>query len=375
MTKLFEPFELRGVTLRHRIIVPPMAMYRAGPDGTANDWHLVHYGRLAMGGAAMVMVESTAVAAEGRIGYACLGLWDDAQIVPLRRVADFIRSQGAIPAIQINHTGRKGSWRRPWDGYTQLTDEDAELRGERAWITRGPSAIPVSEGKPAPAPLEPAEIAEIVADWAAAARRARAAGFDILEIHAAHGYLLNQFLSPIANHRTDGYGGDLAGRMRLTLEVTEAVRAAWPEDKPLLLRVSAVDGVEGGWTLDETVALARALKARGVDAIDCSSGGIGGSATVMRVPRGPGFQVPFAERVRREAGIPTIAVGLITTPEQAAEIVDADRADIVAIGREALVDPNWPCAARTHLQRERGYADWPPESGWWLDRRILSLRA
>lgn len=375
MTDLFDPIRLRDVTLAHRIIIPPMAMYRATRDGCATDWHLVHYGRLAMGGAALVMLESTAVSADGRIGYACLGLWSDHQIAPLKRVADFIREMGSVPAIQINHTGRKGSWRRPWDGYSRLDDEDIALRGEHPWRVHGPSPLPVSEGTQVPAELTETQIAAIVGDWADAARRADRAGFDVLEIHAAHGYLLNQFLSPVANRRTDGYGGSLENRMRLTLEVAQAVRAAWPAGKPLFLRVSAVDGVEGGWTLDDTVALSIELRKSGVDLIDCSSGGIGGSATVMRVPRGPGFQVPFSRRVRDEAGIPTIAVGLITEAEQAQKIIASGGADLVAIGREALVSPNWPDIARTRLDPAGGHGHWMPETGWWLDRRILSVNA
>lgn len=375
MADILDPIRLRGIELSHRIIIPPMATYRATRDGMATDWHFVHYGRFAMGGAALVMVESTAVSAMGRIGYACIGLWSDAHIAPLRRIADFIRGLGSVPAIQINHTGRKGSWRRPWDGYTSLDGEDMALRGEAAWQTHGPSPIPVSEGAHAPAALTQDEIAAIVQDWADAARRADAAGFDVLEIHAAHGYLLNQFLSPVANRRTDLYGGSLENRMRLTLEVAEAVRAVWPDDKPLFLRVSAVDGVEGGWTLEETVVLSTELGKRGVDLIDCSSGGIGGSATVMRLPRDPGFQVPFSRRVREETGIPTIAVGLITEPQHARDIIRSGGGDIVAIGREALVNANWPDMARTALAPGTGHGHWMKEVGWWLDRRILSIGA
>jgi 2,4-dienoyl-CoA reductase-like NADH-dependent reductase (Old Yellow Enzyme family) len=375
MTRLFAPLALRGVTLRHRIVIPPMVMYRAGRDGLANDWHLVHYGRLAMGGASMVIVESTQVEERGRIGYADLGLWNDGQIAPLRRVAEFIEAQDCVAGIQLNHAGRKAGWRRPWDVYIPLDEEDARVRGEPPWPTVGPSAIAVSTDKAAPCELGVGDIREIAGAFAAAARRAHRAGFRVLEIHAAHGYLIHQFLSPLSNVRGDGYGGSLPARMRFALEVAQAVREAWPHDKPLLVRVSCVDGIEGGWSLDDTVVLASELKARGVDVIDCSSGGLGGSATVTRLPRGPGFQVPFAERVRREAGMTTIAVGLITTPELAAEIVDDGHADIVAIGREALVDPNWPSAARTHLEPERGFAHWPRESGWWLDRRLESLHA
>jgi 2,4-dienoyl-CoA reductase-like NADH-dependent reductase (Old Yellow Enzyme family) len=375
MSALFEPFAMRSVTLRHRLVVSPMCMYACAPDGKATDWHLVHYGHLAMGGAAMVMLEATSIDPVGRHSYADLGIWSDEHVAPLRRIADFIKSQDSVPAIQLQHAGRKASARRPWHGGSPLTEEDAALRGEQPWQAVGPSPIPLSEGKPVPTALKLEDLPAIVGMWAAAARRALAAGFEVVEIHAAHGYLLNQFLSPLANQRSDRYGGDLEGRMRLPLEVAEAVRAVWPDDKPVLVRVSCVDGVEGGWTLEETVALSKELKARGVDAIDCSSGGIGGAATMNRLARFPGFQVPFAERVRREAEIPTVAVGLIMTPELAAEIIDSGFADLVAIGREVLVDPNWPNAARTSLQPEAGYAHWRQVAGWWLDKRAAILRS
>lgn len=375
MMELFSPIEFRSVKLPHRLIISPMATFRSNPQGVATDWHLAHYGRLAMGGAALVMVEATAVSAEGRNGYSCLGMYSDDQIAPMRRITDLMKDVGCVPAIQLNHAGRKGSWRRPWHGYTRLDEQDVAERGELSWRTYAPSAIPVSEGAHTPAELGHDKIAAITAEWVAAARRADRAGFELLEIHSAHGYLLNQFLSPIANHRTDGYGGSLENRMRLTCEVVSAVRAVWPEDKPLSVRISAVDGVEGGWTLDDSVALARVLKPLGVDMIDCTSGGIGGSATALRIPRTPGYQVPFAERIRQEAGIATIAVGLITEPELARDIIAGGRADLVAIGREALINPSWPAVARLKLQPERGYADWIKETGWWLERRTMSIAA
>jgi 2,4-dienoyl-CoA reductase-like NADH-dependent reductase (Old Yellow Enzyme family) len=372
MTTLFDPFTLRGVTLRHRLVISPMCTYRAGPDGRATDWHFAHYARFAFGGAAMVMTEATSVAAEGRHCYSDLGIWEDGQIAPLRRIAEFLKAHDCVPAIQLQHAGRKASARRPWDGAKPLDEDDARLRGEPAWPVMGPSPIPYAEGAPVPREMDQADIRDDIEQWVQATRRAVAAGFEVLEVHAAHGYLINQFLSPLANQRQDAYGGDLAGRMRFALELIEAVRAAWPQDKPLLVRVSAVDS---GWSMDDTVALARALKAVGVDAIDCSSGGIGGPVVNARVPRGPGFQVPFAERVRQEAGLPSIAVGLITEPQQAAEIVENGRADLVAIGREALVNPNWVNQALTQMQPQGGYAHWPAPSGWWLDRRNESIAA
>lgn len=370
--RLFEPFRLRGVTLKNRIIASPMCMYRADHDGTANDWHFAHYSRLAMGGAAMVMLEATAVDIMGRHCYADLGIWGEEHVAPLRRIAEFMKSQQCVPALQLQHAGRKGGTRRPWHGKSPLNEEDVRLRGEPPWPVVGPSALPASDGMPMPSELTADEIKRVIDSWVLAARRALLAGFEVLELHAAHGYLVHQFLSSFSNKRTDHYGGDRAGRMRFALELVEAVRRVWPEDRPLLVRVSAVD--EAGWSLDDTVALAREFKARGVDAIDCSSGGISGSPT-NQAARGPGFQVPFAERVRADAGLPTIAVGLIMTPQLAAEIIDSGSADLVAIGREVLVNPNWPCAARTLLQPERGHADWPPETGWWLDRRADILAA
>jgi len=373
MTELFSPFALRGLTLKNRIAIPPMCQFAAA-DGLANDFHLAHYGRFALGGAGLIIVESTAIDPSGRISYGDIGLWRDEQVEPLRRLTALLTSLGAAPAIQINHAGRKAAQRRPWDGASPLDANDA-ARGEPPWPVIGPSALAAADGWPTPRALTETDIHGLVDAWAAAARRADRAGFAALEVHAAHGYLLHQFLSPLSNRRNDAYGGDRAGRMRFALEVAEAVRSVWPQEKPLFVRVSAVDGFAGGWDLDDTVALSRELKTRGVDAIHCSSGGLLSAATAARVPRAPGFQVQFAERVRREAGVPSIAVGLILTPSQAAEIVDTGKADIVAIGREALVDPNWALHARRALTPERGYADWPQESGWWLDRRVASLAA
>jgi 2,4-dienoyl-CoA reductase-like NADH-dependent reductase (Old Yellow Enzyme family) len=374
MTKLFEPLQLRGTTLKNRLMISPMCTYRAGQDGMATDWHLMHYGRLAAGGAGMVMTESISVTPVGRHCYGDIGIWNDEQIAPLKRIADFIRAQDCVPAVQLQHAGRKASSTRPWDGGARaLNEEDLRLRGERGWTTVAPSPLPYTQSAPTPRELTTAEVRELVSQYAAAAERALRAGFEVLEVHAAHGYLVNEFLSPIANHRTDEYGGNIQNRMRFLLEIIDAARRIWPKDKPLLVRVSAVDGMDGGWSLDDTVVLARELKLRGVDVIDCSSGGMGGSAVNARVPRGPGFQVPFAERVKLDADIPTIAVGLILKPAQAADIVDSGRADIVAIGREALRDPNWPNAARTLLQPKGGYAHWPDPVGWWLDKRAQSM--
>ena len=362
---LFSPLELRSLRLRNRIVISPMCQYSAH-EGFLADWHRVHLGRFATGGAALVFTEATAVTKQGRITHGCTGLWSDEQIAGHAAVAAFARLHGAVPGLQIGHAGRKASMQRPWFGNGPLNEAD-RARGDLPWPIVGPSALPVAEGWLVPEPLRLPQIQTLVEDFAAAARRALAAGYQALEIHGAHGYLIQSFLSPIANKRTDAYGGDLKGRMRLALEVTEAVRGAWPAELPLFFRVSAVDGVDGGWALDDTVALAKALQAQGVDVIDCSSGGIAGSATAAaRVKRQPGFQVPFAERVRRETGMPTQAVGLITHPRQAEAILAQGQADLVAIGREALVDPNWPLHAAETLGRSVDFADWPAQYGWWL---------
>ncbi len=371
---LFRPLSLRGVPLRNRIVISPMCQYSA-VDGLASDWHLVHLGRFALGGAGTVFVEATAVHPRGRITHGDLGLWSDSQIPPLRRIARFLAEHGAVPAIQLAHAGRKASMQRPWHGNGPIDGTD-RARGEDAWPVVAPSALPMDEGWLVPHELSPAEMAALREAWRQAAVRALESGFEIVELHAAHGYLLHEFLSPLSNRRTDAYGGDRAGRMRFPLEVAETLRAVWPQDRPVFVRVSAVDGIEGGWTLEDTVAFARELKARGVDLVDCSSGGLAGSATAARVPRGPGFQVPFAERIRREAELMTMAVGLIVEPQQAENILKKGQADLVAIGREALFDPNWPAHAELALGASRDpFASWPVQHGWWLERRERALRA
>ncbi len=368
--QLFTPIALRGVSPRNRIVISPMCQYSA-VDGMPNDWHLVHLGKFATGGAGVVFTEATAIEARGRITHGDLGLWDDGQIAAHKRIVDFLKAEGALAAIQLGHAGRKASMQRPWFGNGPLDEADL-ARGERPWEIVAPSPLPVDEGWLLPHELSTAEIAELIETWIAATGRALAAGYDVLEIHGAHGYLIQSFLSPIGNLRSDAYGGDLKGRMRFALEVTEAVRAAWPADRPLFFRVSAVDGIEGGWTLEDSIALARALEARGVDVVDCSSGGIAGSATAARVKRQPGFQVPYAETLRREAGVMTQAVGLITHPRQAEDILRRGQADLIAIGREALYDPFWPRHAAAALGVDPEFEGWPPQYGWWLVRRARS---
>ncbi|HEX6970589.1 MAG TPA: NADH:flavin oxidoreductase/NADH oxidase, partial [Limnochordia bacterium] len=316
-------------------------------NGSPTDWHLVHLGSRAVGGAALVMTEATAVEPRGRISPTDAGIWDDAVVGEYARITRFIHQQGAVAGIQLAHAGRKASTRAPWDGGGPLA------AAEGGWPVVGPSPVPFAAGHPSPAALSPREIAHIVDAFRQAARRAYEAGFLVAEIHAAHGYLLHEFLSPISNRRNDAYGGDLQGRIRLLCEVVDAVREEWPAELPLFVRISATDWVSGGWDLEQSIALAVELKRRGVDLIDVSSGG---NSPAQRIPLGPGYQVPFAAAIRREAGIPTAAVGLITEPEQAESIVVDGSADLVALGRAMLRDPHWPLHAAAALGVE---VPWP----------------
>ena len=338
---LFQPIAFRGVTARNRIAVAPMCQYSAD-DGLGNDWHVQTLGAKAMGGAGIVFTEATHVSAIGRITPRCLGLWDDAQEALLARLAALIASGGAVPGIQIAHAGRKGSSQVPWEGGAPIP------LAAGGWQTVAPSAIPYTDAATVPHALATGEIADIVASFGATARRARRAGFRIAEVHAAHGYLLHEFLSPLSNRRTDGYGGDLAGRARALMEVIDAVRAEWPADLALFVRLSCADWADGGLMPDDAVALARLLKARGdVDLIDCSGGGLVPHQAIPSVH--PGYQVPFAERIRADAGIATGAVGMISSPDHAADIVANGRADIVLVGRALLANPAWPVQAARAL--------------------------
>lgn len=327
------------MTARNRIVVSPMCQYSA-VDGKATEWHHVHLGSRAVGGAGIVIAEASAVSPEGRISPDDLGIWSDEHRDALAPIAAFMRAQGAVPGIQLAHAGRKASVDAPWRGGRHLGPH------ERGWQSVAPSPKPFDPAWPPPHALSLEEIAGIWEAFGDAAERADQAGFDLLEIHAAHGYLLHQFLSPLSNERRDEYGGTFENRTRLLREVVETVRRVWPREKPLWVRLSCTDWVDGGWDIDETVALARQLRALGVDAIDCSSGGLDQR---QRIPLGPGYQVPFAERIRREAEIATVAVGLITEPEQAEEIVASGRADAVAMARELLRNPYWPLAAAAQL--------------------------
>ena len=343
---LFSPLTLRSVTLRNRIAVSPMCQYSA-VEGRATDWHLVHLGARAAGGAGLVLFEATAVEARGRISPADLGLWDDAQIEPLARIVRFVEGQGAAAGLQLAHAGRKASTAAPWDGGGPVS---AAAGG---WTPIAPSALPFANGHPTPAALDEEGIRGVVAAFAAAARRARAAGFRALEVHAAHGYLLHQFLSPLTNRRTDAWGGAFENRTRLAREVVRAVRAAWPDELPVLVRISATDWVPGGWDIDQSVELARALRAVGADLVDVSSGGLVPHA---QVPAGPGYQTGFAERIRREAGVATGAVGMITAPEQADHVIRTGQADLVLLARELLRDPHFPLRAARVLGHD---GPWP----------------
>ncbi|KIQ37540.1 oxidoreductase [Variovorax paradoxus] len=340
---LFSPLALRGVTLRNRIAMSPMCQYTAS-DGMADDWHLVHLGSRAVGGAALIMVEATAVSPEGRITPGCLGLWDDAQVEPLARIARFIQRQGAVPGIQLAHAGRKGSCRASWEGGAPLPPCDG------GWELLSASQMPFSPSSPTPRAASTADIAALLRDFANAARRAVAAGFEIVELHAAHGYLLHQFLSPLSNKRCDAYGGSPEGRNRLLIELVLAVREAIPAEMPLFVRISATDWIQGGWELADTERLCVRLKRHGVDLIDVSSGGLQPDA---QIPVAPNYQVPLASHVRRAADMCTGAVGLITEARQAQEILARGDADLVFLGRELLRNPYWPMDAQRALNERR----------------------
>ncbi|MDB5561841.1 MAG: namA 1 [Hyphomicrobiales bacterium] len=357
MPKLFSPLTLRDLTLKNRTVVSPMCQYIA-KHGFANDWHLVHLGRFAMGGFGLVFVEFTAVAPEGRITYADLGLWNDAQIAPLKQIVDFVHSQGAAAGIQLAHSGRKGAAGNPWRPAPQDEAEKLDI-GYEEWVAVAPSAVAHSSAFKTPAELDAAGIERIKQGFVDAAIRADKAGFDVVELHAAHGYLLNQFLSPLSNHRTDAYGGSRENRMRFPLEVVDAVRAVWPKQKPLFVRISTTDWHPDGWQVEDSIAFAHELKARGVDIVDCSSGGFDGALTQPKAH----YQVHLAEAVRK-AGIGTMAIGLITDPSGAESIIARGDADLVALARGALDDPNWPLHAMREFGADEQYSSWPRPVGY-----------
>ncbi len=349
MSQLFTPITFRSITLKNRITVSPMCQYSSS-DGFANDWHLVHLGSRAVGGAGLIIVEATAVSPEGRITPDDLGIWKDEHIEKLKQIARFTHQNGSVAGIQLAHAGRKASHTSPWKGNQPIAPN-----AENGWQTVAPSAIPFTPETPVPAALKKEGIGKVISDFKAAAKRALQAGFKVIEIHAAHGYLLHEFLSPLSNHRTDEYGGSFENRCRLLLEVTEAVREVWPNELPLFVRISATDWVEGGWTIDDSVALAKILKTKGVDLIDCSSGA---NTPDAKIPAKPNYQVPFAEAVKQQAGIATGAVGIIINATQAEEIIAEDKADLVLMAREMLRDPYFPL----HAAKELGVdLEWPDQ--------------
>lgn len=348
MAKLFAPLTLRGIEFKNRMFVSPMCQYSA-EGGMPNNWHLVNYGSRAVGGAALVMVEATAICPEGRIIPWCTGLWSDAHTEAFRPIADFIRSQGSVPGIQIGHAGRKASCDTPWGGGRYLPI------GSGGWQTVAPSAIPFTSGHGAPHALSHDAIDHIVELFAETAQRSLAAGFEVIEVHCAHGYLLNEFLSPLSNQRADEYGGNLENRCRLPLKIARTIRDLWPEQWPVFVRISATDWVEGGWDLAQSVQFAKWLKEIGIDLIDCSTGGLAADA---KIPAAPGFQTPYAESIRHDAGIATGAVGLITDAHQAEHILVTGQADAVLLARELLRNPYWPLEAARKLG---GDVKWPDQ--------------
>ena len=364
---LFTPITIRGVTSKNRIVVSPMCQYNSD-DGGPGEWQMMHIGRLAVGGAGIIFGEETGVEARGRKTYKCAGIWDDKHIPMYRKLTDFIKEQDAVPAIQLGHAGRKASCHTATEDWRPLEDKDA-ADGMPPWQGLAPSALDQLPRRFIPKAMDQNDIRTVLDAWREATRRSMDAGYDILEIHGAHGYLIHQFLSPVSNHRNDAYGGDRAGRMRFALEVAEVVRDAWPQDKPLFFRVSAVDGEGGIWSLEDTVALSKELKDRDIDLVDCSSGGISGDSEMPMVPRIEQFQAGFADRVRREAGIMTIAVGGITQAQQAEDILQSGRADLVALAREFLWNADWAAHAAKELGAVDPYGQMPHEYAYRLRQR------
>lgn len=388
---LFTPVTLRSVTARNRIVVSPMCQYES-VDGGPTDWHIVQLGKFAIGGAGIVFHEETSIDPRGRKTYHCAGLYKDSHVPAYRRINEFLRRYGSVPAMQLGHSGRKSSNKGPVQGRAPLGPEDA-ARGEPPWQGLAPSPIPMEPGYHVPKEMTLDDIRESLEQWRIGTLRTADADFDILEVHGAHGYLIHEFLSPGSNTRTDAYGGDLQGRMRYALEVAEIVRAAWPADKPLFWRLSAVDSKGGYWDMDGSLALAKELKARDIDVIDCSSGGVFGDSPLPSVPRIPGYQVPYAEIIHREVGIPTMAVGGITEPLQAENILQRGDVELIAMARELMWESNWPVHAAKALGmpdfldlfpqgygdrlrgRERERKQYPPGSSAEIPMRLADYEA
>ena len=367
---LFTPLKLRSIAVKNRIVISPMQQYAAKADAKPTSWHTNHLERLAIGGAGLVFTEALAVTEQGRATHADVGIWSHTHMESLKPIAEAISRHGAIAGAQLIHAGRKASVQVPWDGYQSLSEQDA-LTGSPPWPTVAPSSIPANPGWQMPKALEKDEIWRLRDAFALGARRAAQAGFEALNVHGAHGYLIHSFLSPLSNHRTDEYGGELGNRMRFALEVAQAVRAEWPGHLPIFYRLSCIDDLEGGWTMEDTLVLAKALGDLGIDVIDCSSRGLTDRGT-LAPGREPGYQVPFAQSVRLNTDLRTMAVGLITHPKHANEIVANEQADLVAIGRESLHNPHWPAQAALELGYDPEYSTWPKAYGWWLLRRDRS---
>jgi len=368
---LFSPIELRELVLKNRIVVAPMHQY-AAVDGYATDWHLMNAGRYAAGGFGLVMMESTKVDRRGCGTVGDLGLWKDEFVPGVKRCAELIRANGAVPAIQLGHSGRKARRFRPWEGGEPL-ERTPEVRDWDEWELVAPSALASSNSEPVPRALSTSEVCDLAEMWGEAARRANEAGFEALEIHGAHGYLIHQFLSPQANRRDDQYGGSDLNRMRFCIEIVEAVRARWPDHKPLFLRLSVED--DAGWGPNESVALARLVKPKGVDVVDCSSGGMRGAPVVSAGPVTYGYQVPYAKKLRAEAGVMSMAVGLIVHADQAEAILQAGDADLIALAREALYNPNWAMDAAQKLGVDREFESVPSAQAYWLSKRASSVKS
>jgi 2,4-dienoyl-CoA reductase-like NADH-dependent reductase (Old Yellow Enzyme family) len=370
-TALFQPLRVRSLKLKNRVVIAPM-MQHAAPGGFANHWHLVHLGKFALGGAGLIITESTAVSPVGRIGKDDVGLWEDAHIEPWRQVVDFVRQCDSAIGVQLGHAGRKAGSKALWDGGRALTPEEMSDTDAR-WKRIGPSAIPAGDGWSSPHAMTISDIEGVIQEFADATQRADKAGFDVVELHFGHGYLVTSFLSPISNKRTDSYGGDLEGRMRLAVEIASRVRQAWPKEKPIWCRLSVVDGAVGGWSEDDSIELVRRLQHVGIDVIDCSSGGLTEQTNALPVARGLGFQVPFSRRIKSETSVITQAVGMILDAHQAEEVLTSNGADLIAIGREALFDPYWPLHAQWILERDPEFTDWHLRHKVWLSKRQAFL--
>ena len=362
---LFSSFEIKSKILRNRVVLSPMCQYKAA-NGIMSDWHFQHYSRFAFSGLGAAFIEATGVSSQGRITHGCTGIWSDHHIQGLSRIVNIFKEYNCISGIQLAHAGRKASFLRPWDGASPITSDAVK---ETAWETIGPSAIPINNSSPVPKEMTVEDINNLKDDFKKAAQRANKSGFDMVEIHGAHGYLLHSFFSPISNKRNDAYGGNFENRIRLSLEITKEVKSVWPENKPIFFRLSSVDGVDGGATLEENVKLAKALKDVGVDVVDCSSGGIGGSPVLTKSKIIPGFQVPYSEKIKNEANISSMAVGAIIDANQANEIILNKRADLVALGRELLADPQWVYKAATYFNLENAKSYLPDSYSFYLSRR------